>query len=119
MPTPSATIDLLHEQIADADTQWSLGTFGGIAEFSRHRDEKVTLTQSATGAAAVTARGGIAIGASDGCRPFAFESITRTGWSQRVALCLPVNACAMSRRTVLTDLSADDESLKPEHRGSI
>ena len=33
MPTPSATIDLLHEQIADADTQWSLGTFGGIAEF--------------------------------------------------------------------------------------
>lgn len=119
MPTPSATIDLLHQQIADADTQWSLGTFGGIAEFSRHRDEKVALTQSATGAAAVTARGGIAIEPSDGCRPFAFECITKTGWSQRVALCLPVGACAMSRRTVLTELDADDESLKPEHRESI
>lgn len=119
MPTPRATIDLLHEQIADADTQWSLGTFGGIAEFSRHRDEKVTLTQSAIGAAVVTARGGIAIDASDGCRPFAFEGITKTGWSQRVALCLPVDACAMSRRTVLTELDADDESLKPEHRGKI
>jgi hypothetical protein len=119
MRAPSATIDLLHKQIADGDTQWSLGSFGGIAEFSRHRDEKATLTQSATGAAAVTARGGIAIDASDGCRPFAFESITKTGWSQRVALCLPEGACAMSRRTVLTELGADHEALKPEHRQSI
>jgi hypothetical protein len=119
MPIPSATIDLLHEQIADADTQWSLGTFGGIAEFSRDRDEKVTLTQSATGAAAVTARGGIAINLSDQCRPFAFECITKTSWSQRVALCLPANACAMSRRTVLTELDADHEALRPEHRRSV
>ena len=81
MATQSAAIDLLHEQIADADTQWSLGTFGGIAEFSRGRDEKVRLTQSATGAAAVTTRGGIAIELSDDCRPFAFECITSSGWT--------------------------------------
>ncbi len=56
MATQSAAIDLLHAQIADADTQWSLGTFGGIAEFSRDRDEMVRLTQSATGAAAVSRR---------------------------------------------------------------
>ena len=117
--TRSAAIDLLHEQIADADTQWSLGTFGGIAEFSRDRDEKVSLTQSATGASAVTARGGIAIELSDDCRPFAFESMTRTGWSQRVALCLPADDCAMNRRTVLTELDADHDALRPEHRGSI
>jgi hypothetical protein len=86
MPPPSAAIELLHEQIADADTQWSLGTFGGIAEFSRDRDESVTLTQSATGAAAVTARGGIALGLSENCRPFAFECITKTSWSQRGCL---------------------------------
>jgi hypothetical protein len=119
MPIPSATIDLLHQQIADADTQWSLGTFGGIAEFARDRDETVSLTQSATGAAAVTARGGIAIELSDGCRPFAFECITRTGWSQRVAFCLPAVRCAMSRRIVLTELAADHQALKPEHRGSV
>jgi hypothetical protein len=119
MPVPSATIDLLHEQIADADTQWSLGTFGGIAEFSRGRDEKVSLTQSGTGASAVTARGGIAIELSQDCRPIAFECITRTGWSQRVALCLPVDGCAMNRRAVLTELVADHEALKPEHRESI
>jgi hypothetical protein len=118
MATQSAAIDLLHAQIADTDTQWSLGTFGGIAEFSRDRDEKVRLMQSATGAAAVTARGGIAIELSDDCRPFAFECITRSSWSQRVALCLPAGDCAMNRRTVLTELDVDREALQPEHRGS-
>jgi Family of unknown function (DUF6925) len=119
MATSSAAIDLLHEQMADADTQWSLGTFGGIAEFSRDRNEKVSLTQSATAATAVTARGGIAIKLPQGCRPFAFECITRTGWSQRVALCLPVDGCAMNRRTVLTELDADHEALRAEDRASV
>jgi hypothetical protein len=118
MTAQSAAIDLLHAQIADADTQWSLGTFGGIAEFSRDRDERVQLTRSATGAAAVTARGGIAIELSDDCRPFAFECITRSDGSQRVALCLPAGGCAMNRRTVLTELDVDREALQPQHRGS-
>jgi hypothetical protein len=119
MSTRAAAVDLLHEQIADADTQWSLGTFGGIAEFSRDRDETVSLTQSATGAAAVTARGGIAIELSDDCRPFAFECITKASWSQRVALCLPADNCAMNRRAVLTELDADHGALRPPDRGSI
>jgi len=118
MATQSAAIDLLHAQIADADTQWSLGTFGGIAEFARGRDERVSLTRSATGAAAVTARGGIAIDLSEDCRPFAFECITRSNWSQRVALCLPAGDCAMNRRAVLTELEADRDALQPQHRGS-
>jgi hypothetical protein len=119
MATHSAAIDLLQAQIADTDTQWSLGTFGGIAEFSRDRDEKVSLTQSATGAVAVTARGGIAIDLSGDCRPFAFECIARSGWSQQVALCLPADQCAMNQRTVLTELDTDREALQPEHRGSV
>jgi hypothetical protein len=119
MPTAKAATELLHSQIADADTQWSLGTFGGIAEFSRERDERVSLTQSATGASAVTARGGIAIDLPDACRPFAFETITRSAWSQRIALCLPAEGCAMSRRERLTELGPDHGALKPEHRGSI
>jgi hypothetical protein len=119
MATQSAAIDLLHAQIADPDTQWSLGTFGGIAEFSRDRDEKVRLTRSETGVAAVTKRGGIAIELSDDCRPFAFECITRSSWSQRVALCLPASGCAMNRRTVLTELDADHGALRRQDRGSV
>src|ERR1043166_1899341 len=119
MSAPNAAIELLQQQIADADTQWSLGTFGGIAEFSRERDETVSLTQSATGASAVTARGGIAIDLPDACRPFAFETITRSAWSERIALCLPADGCAMNRRERLTELGPDHAALKPEHRGSI
>jgi hypothetical protein len=119
MATHSAAIDLLHQQISDSDAQWSLGTFGGIAEFSRDREEKVSLTQSPTGAATVSARGGIALDLPADCRPFAFECITRSGWSQRVAFCLPADQCAMNRRAVLTELDADHEALKPEHRGSV
>jgi Family of unknown function (DUF6925) len=119
MHASNAAIELLHTQIADADTQWSLGTFGGIAEFSRARDETVRLTQLATGASAVTARGGIAIDLSKCCRPFAFETITRSGWSQRIALCLPADGCAMNGRKVLTELGTDHAALQVEHRGSI
>ena len=42
----AAAIDLLRREIANPDTQWSLGTFGAIAEFSRDRDEPVRLVQS-------------------------------------------------------------------------
>jgi hypothetical protein len=116
---PAATIDLLHREIADPETQWSLGTFGAIAEFSRERDEPVVLTRSDDGISAVTARGGIALRHHAHSRPFASESITRTGWGQRIALCLSHDDCTMNGRTVLTELDADDEALRPEDRGSI
>lgn len=119
MPASRAAVELLHQQIADADTQWSLGTFGGIAEFSRDRDEKVALRQTPTGASAITRRGGIAIDLPDACRPFAFECITRSAWSQRVALCLPHADCAMNRRTALTEVGPDHAALTADHRGWI
>ena len=37
-PMSAAAIDLVQREISNPDTQWSLGTFGAIAEFSRdHR----------------------------------------------------------------------------------
>jgi hypothetical protein len=111
--------DLLRREIANSDTQWSVGTFGAIAEFSRDRDEPVALQQSDHAVSAVTARGGIAIAHTARTRPFASESITKTGWSQRIALCLPADDCAMNRRTVLTELGADPEALRPQDRESI
>ena len=60
----SAASDLVRREIADPDTQWSLGTFGAIAEFARDCDEPVHLSQSADAVSAVTARGGIAISPS-------------------------------------------------------
>ena len=94
-------------------------------DLRRHRrvltryDEPVSLTQSLQGVSAVTARGGIAITCCGGIRPFASESISKTGWSHRIALCLPADDCAMNRRTVLTELDVDRDALRPEDRSSI
>ena len=84
--------------MANPDTQWSLGTFGAIAEFARDSDEPVSLSQSADTVSAVTPRGGIALTPHRGSRPFASESVTKSGWNQRIALCLPADDCAMNQR---------------------
>ncbi|MDP3077002.1 hypothetical protein [Bradyrhizobium sp.] len=115
----AATIDLLHRAIGDPDTQWSLGTFGAIAEFSRDRDEPVILRQSGDAVSAVTARGGIAIRHDPRNRALASESITRSGWNQRIALCLPEADGAMGARAVLTELGADGAALRASDRDSI
>lgn len=112
-------MDLLAEQISDVGTQWSVGAFGGIAEFSRDPGEPVSLATSAQRVSAFTTRGGVAISAHADIRPFASESITRHGWSHRVSLCLPEEVCAMNRRTVLTELGPDADALREEDREGV
>ena len=114
-----AEIDLLQRQIADPDTQWSLGTFGAIAEFSRDHGEPVLLKQSERAVSAVTPRGAISIGHRPGIRPFASESITRSGWNQRIALCLPQPDCAMNSRTALTEIGPDRDALREDDRDGL
>ena len=48
-------LNLLADQLADAETAWSLGTFGAIAEFTRDADEGVTLDRDDRSVSAVTA----------------------------------------------------------------
>jgi hypothetical protein len=112
-------LKLLSDHILDLDTQWSLGTFGAIAEFSRDPDEAVNLITSDTGVAAVTSRGAVAITLQEDLRPFASEGITKQSWSHRVALCLPQQACAMNRRGALTELGADAGALREEDRQGV
>jgi hypothetical protein len=112
-------LKLLSEQIRDPDTQWSLGTFGGIAEFSRDPNEAVKLSTSGAGVAAVTDRGAIAITLQENLRPFASESITKQSWSHRVALCMPEQACVMNRRSALTELGLDIGALREQDRQGV
>jgi hypothetical protein len=117
---PKAQIaKLLTEQIRNAETQWSLGTFGAIAEFSRDPGEPVQLTTSEEKISAITARGGVTIHMVDELRPFASEGITKVNWSHRIALCLPRSACEMNRRAVLTELGPDSDALRIEDRKNI
>jgi hypothetical protein len=112
-------LKLLSAQVLDSNTQWSLGTFGGIAEFSRDPDEAVEMATSANRISAITDRGAVAIEWHEDLRPVASESVSRQSWSHRVALCLPVAAAAMNRRSVLTELGADAGALRERDRASV
>jgi hypothetical protein len=113
------TLEILRSQISSPDTGWSLGTFGAIAEFTRDRDERTSLSANALPLSALTSRGGIRIERTDGVRLFASESLTRESWNHRVALCLPSEKCAMNARRVLTELGPDDDALKAQDRQSV
>jgi hypothetical protein len=112
-------LDLLADQMADPETQWSLGTFGAIAEFARDADEPGSLSRTDRAVRAVTDRGGICIEAVAGLRPAASETAVGNGWNHRLALCLPEARCEMSRRIVLTEVGLDAAALRAADRNSV
>jgi hypothetical protein len=116
--TDSVT-DFLAARLADSENAWSIGSFGAIAEFMRDADEPVKIGSNKKAISALTAKGGLRIAAQPQLRPFASESLTTQSWSQRIALCLPEEIAAMNRRTELTELGPDEESLRDEDRGGI
>lgn len=108
---------LLLEQLADPGCAWSLGSYGAVAAFCRDPGEAVqTLADGRIGL--VTGRGAVALTASPDLRPFAYETGFSDGWSQAIALCLPVDASAMSRRAVLTELGPDVAAARPQDRAA-
>ena len=109
----------IREQLRTQSSQWNLGTFGAIAEFQRDPDEAFVLTDEPGRLAATTVRGGVGFGDLSAVRLFASETAIGQSWSHRIALCLPADACAMNRRTTLTELGPDGEALRPEDRGGI
>lgn len=112
----AGAFELISEQLADPEAQWSLGTFGAIAEFMRDADEAADIVSTDLSISAVTPRGGIKLEALPGLRPVAFETVTTSSWSQRVAFCLPEAAAKMNRRGVLTELGPDMQALRAEDR---
>lgn len=111
--------DFLHEQLLHPRSQWSIGTFGAIAEFSRVGNEGITIERHRNRLAAVSARGGISIRLDARCRPFASESIAYQGWSQQVALCMKSVDARMSARGALTEIGEDTEALRSEDRDGV
>ena len=112
-------LEFLAGQLADCENHWSLGTFGALAEFTRDSDEPVRFDRTDTSISAVTGRGGIRIAMQPELRLVASETATRASWNHRVALCLPVQDCAMNRLSVLAELGPDSEALREQDRGAI
>lgn len=117
--TMASAFDLIADQLADPNAQWSLGTSGAIAEFMRDADEPAEIASSETAMSVVTSRGGIALIARPDLRPIAFETITTQAWSQRVAFCLPEADSAMNRRAALSELGPDGQALRAQDRHGI
>ncbi len=111
--------DLITAQLDNPDAQWSLGTFGAIAEFMRDADEPVEFARGETSIGVVTPRGGIRLLAHPEIRPYAFETVTTQAWSQRVAFLLPAAKATMSRRVALTEVGPDTEALREQDRGAV
>ena len=116
---PADTFEFIVSQLADVDAQWSLGTFGAIAEFMRDADEPAEIVRGELSAFVITPRGGIRLLAHPEIRPVAFETITTQAWSQRVAFCLPEAQSAMNRRAVLTEVAPDAEALRLQDRDAV
>jgi hypothetical protein len=112
-------IDFLADQLADVEAGWSVGTFGAIAEFTRDPGEPADLHRTRDMISVVTDKGGLRIVTRPGLRPIASEAPTTESWSHRVALCLPQESCAMSRRTTLTEIGPDGGALRSQDRDSI
>lgn len=112
-------LDLLAEQLANAETAWSIGTFGAIAEFVREPDEPTKIGRGDETISAITEKGALCIKAHPQLRPFASESLTTQGWSQRVSLCVPHRLAAMNQRMELTELGPDRDAVRSEDRTGV
>lgn len=77
------------------------------------------MRQSDDAVSAITARGGIAIRHHPRHRALASESITKSGWNQRIALCLSKSDGAMGYRSVLTEIGDDTGALRGVDRGAV
>jgi hypothetical protein len=115
----AGAFDLITEQLAEPEAQWSLGTFGAIAEFIRDAGEAAEIQHSEISISVVTPRGALRLLAHPELRPVAFETISTQAWSQRVAFCLPQAASAMNQRKILTEVGPDDEALRAQDRGAM
>ncbi len=116
--TDIATI--LRQHLNDPDTEWSLGTFGAIAEFHRDAAETVGIEDQEPSASAITKRAAISIVDHPQATLLPYETLSTipTAWSQGVMVCLPKHAAAFSNRAGVCDLGADAAALLPTEPGS-
>lgn len=107
--------------LEDCGAQWSMGTFGAIAEFLRDPGEAAAVSFSDGAASVATRRGGLRLDEHMRARLVAFEAISRTAgsWRHGVAICLPEGQCAMHGRTAVTELGPDREALRTEDSAGI
>jgi hypothetical protein len=118
---PDEAFAVVRRLMADPDAQWSAGTFGAIAEFMRDGTEQADVRLSDVRLCVTTARGAIALDAHPQLRLVAYETVSRdaSSWRHAMALCLPASRSALRRRSVVTELGADEAAVRPMDCGNV
>lgn len=102
--------------VDDPDAGWSVGTFGGLAEFLRDPDEPAEIVHIPGRATVVTPRGGVDVHLTDDVVPVAWERRAGESWSQALALCLFMPS---GGRSVITELGPDAGALRDQDRRAV
>jgi len=121
MPKDKKILETVHRHLEMPSTVWSLGTFGAVAEFSRHRDERCQIDLSPTGGAVTTERGGIGIDLKPfvTVAPYQMLRRDRLSWMWGVNFCATKENSALSKRKTITETGPDDKALSPEGRSGV
>lgn len=107
--------------VRDPEAQWSMGTFGAIAEFLHTPDEAAVAIEGTHAISVATERGSLHLEDHPKARLVAYETVgKRAGtWRHSVAMCLPEGECGMHRREVVTELGPDRAAVRAQDRESI
>lgn len=70
--------DWIARGLRDPGTQWSAGTYGAVAEFSRDLGEPANIVCARLGGEASTARGGIRVELREEVRAVAYETTQKS-----------------------------------------
>lgn len=118
--TSDAFTRLRHAAHDDA-TGWSLGVFGGIAEFIRVPGEPARLEEAPGRVEVVTERGGLRVIAHPEAVIVDYEMPSRHE-ARRVralACCLPQASAARAGRDCITEVGPDPAPLRPQDEGHV
>lgn len=95
--------------VNDADTGWSLGTFGALAEFHRAPGAAARIAADESGWRVATELGALRVERDARARllPYEMLSKTATAWSQGVLVCLPADAADVVGADGLGEVGAE------------
>lgn len=112
---------LLRRHAADPRTGWSLGVFGGIAEFMRDAEEPAQVTAVPDLIEVATARGALRACALPGMVALAYEMPSRHEDRRvpAIAVCLPAAEAARAGRRAIAEVGPDDAAIREEDRGAM
>lgn len=110
--TAATLHELIEGHMRSAQSSWSIGALGAIAEFERAESEPAEVRALS----AVTARGAISLDLPAGCRVFARE---RPSAPPHLWLCLPAPEARMSARTGIADLGRDRDAPCAQDRDAL